>query len=188
MVSQKRVLLPVLIVLLALATPTHAKKGYLKEEPEQPDLSIVFGYFDMEDAPVNVKWVQMKRLRPKTDKPYYGFWVDKGLFYRASVPPGTYKFTSFGGHSNLKNASYTFDFPDQGRGDMDRVIKKQGVYFVGAYRYNKIKKTGMFRPGKFDLEPANSPTERELLLKLLEYAKHPAWKRLIDQRLKELSR
>ncbi|MDX1487590.1 MAG: hypothetical protein R3268_05270, partial [Acidiferrobacterales bacterium] len=66
------------------------------------------------------------------------------------------------------------------------VIKKQGVYFVGSYKYKKIK-TGIFKPNQFDVEKTNSPSEKELLTQLLEYAKHPEWVRLIQNRLKELA-
>ncbi len=181
----QKLLLPLVVVLLAMPQTTLAKKGYLKEKPEQPNLSIVFGYIDMDDAPTKLKWVSMKRVKPRTAKPFYNFWVDDGFFYRASVPLGSYKFDSFGGFSGLKNTNYTFEFPNQGKGEMDPVINKQGVYFVGSYRYEKIK-TGMFKPKQFDLTKANGPSERELLLRLREFAKHPQWAQLIDKRLKEL--
>jgi len=177
----------VLFIVLAFTLPqsSFAKKGYLKEKPEEPNLSIVYGYIDMDEAPIKLKWISMKRVKPRTSKPYYNFWTTKGLFYRASVPQGAYKFDSFGGFSGWKNTDYTFEFPKQGRGELDPTIKKQGIYFVGAYKYKKIK-TGLLRASKYDLVKVASPTEKELLLQLSEYARHPEWKGLIDRRLKEL--
>ena len=183
--SFKKLLVPIIVLLFTLPQSGFAKKGYLKEKPEEPNLSIIFGYIDMDKAPTKLKRVSMKRVRPRTPKPYYGFWIKKGLFYRASVPVGSYKFESFGGFSGLRNADYTFRFPSQGKGEMDPVVNKQGVYFVGSYKYKKIK-TGIFKPNKFDLIKIDGPTEKELLVRLLKYAKHPEWKRLINNRLKEL--
>lgn len=183
--SLQKLWVPLVIALLALPQTADAKKGYLKEKPEEPNLSIVFGYLDMDDAPTKLKWISMKRVRPRTPKPYYNFWVKKGFFYRASVPLGSYHFDSFGGYSGMRNTDFSFEFPKQGRGEIDPVIKKQGVYFVGSYKYKKIK-TGIFKPKQFDIEKINSPNEKELLTQLLEYAKHPEWVRLIQNRLKEL--
>lgn len=185
--SFKKLFIPLVVVFLSLPHAGFAKKGYLKEKPEQPNLSIIFGYIDMNDAPTKLKWVSMKRVRPRTPKPYYNFWVDKGFFYRASVPLGSYKFDSFGGFSGWKNTDYTFNFPSQGRGEMDPIIEKQGIYYVGSYKYKKIK-TGLFRPNKFDLIKVEQPSEKELLTQLLKYAKHSEWKRLITNRLKEIAK
>ena len=181
----KKLFVPLVIVLLALPQSGLAKKGYLKEKPEEPNLSIVFGYIDMDEAPTKLKRVSMKKVRPRTPKPFYNFWVKKGMFYRASVPLGSYKFSSFGGFSGLRNADYTFNFPSQGRGEMDPIVDKQGVYFVGSYKYKKVT-TGFFRPNQFDIMRIDGPSEKELLVRLLEYAKHPEWARLIRSRLKEL--
>ncbi len=183
--SFKKLLVPIIVLLLTLPQSGLAKRGYLKEKPEEPNLSIIFGYIDMDKAPTKLKRVSMKQVRPRTPKPYYNFWTNKGLFYRASVPLGSYKFESFGGFSGLRNTDYTFHFPSQGKGEMDPVVNKQGVYFVGSYKYKKIK-TGIFKPNKFDLIKLDGPSEKELLVRLLKYAKHPEWKRLINNRLKEL--
>lgn len=183
--SLQKLWVPLVIVLLALPQAADAKKGYLKEKPEKPNLSIVFGYIDMDEAPTKLGWISMKRVRPRTAKPYYNFWVKKGFFYRASVPLGSYHFDSFGGYSGLRNTKFDFEFPNQGRGEMDPIIEKQGVYFVGSYKYKKVK-TGFFKPKQFDMIKVDGPSEKELLTQLLEYAKHPEWVRLIENRLKEL--
>lgn len=173
-----------LLMVSALVLAGCSTSGPLKK-PDGPGLSIVFGYIDMDDAPVNLQWISMKQMQPRSDKPYYNFYVDDGMFYRAHVPPGAYKFWEFGGHSGWKNTSYTFSFPTQGKGDMDRQVTGQGVYFAGCYKYRKVK-TGFFKPGEFDLEPMGGSCEKEMLARLEKWAADPEWKRLVAARLAEL--
>lgn len=156
------------------------------KNPIQQEESLVFGYIDMDDAPCLLDWVDMKRLQPKTDKPYYNFAVKDGMFYRTYTPPGVYKFDAFGGASFIRNANFTFKFP-QGKGEMDREIKKTGIYYVGSYKYVKVK-TRFFEPGKFDYERIQKPSEKELLERLLLIAEHEEWKDAIRKRIKELGK
>lgn len=153
--------------------------GYM-DRPGDPGNSIVYGYIDMSDAPTSLQRISMKQLQPVSDKPYFGFFVDDGMFYRPNVPKGTYKFWEFGGFSTLRNADYTFTFPSQGKGAMDRKISKTGVYFAGCYKYKKVK-TGFFSQGKFDMEPIGGNCELEMLARLEKWAKDPQWQRLISQ-------
>lgn len=176
---------PVLVVVAALMLSACGGTRPFKKSIQQEE-SLVFGYIDMDEAPCSLDWVDMKRLQPKTDKPYYGFAVKDGMFYRTYTPPGVYKFDAFGGSSFIRNANYTFKFP-QGKGEMDREIKKTGIYYVGSYKYVKVK-TGFFQPGKFDYERVQRPTEKELLERLLLIADHPEWRGAIRQRIKELSK
>lgn len=156
-------------------------------EPEGEQPSLVFGHIDMSDAPTDLGWVSMKRMRPLTETPYYGFWVVDGTFFVSNTPPGTYKFVNFGGHSGWKNMNATYSFPGQGKGELDREIQRQGLYYVGSWKYKKIK-TGIFQADKFDLVRVNTPTERELLERILPYAKHDFWKKAIERRVRELKK
>jgi hypothetical protein len=176
-----------LILLLAVSSITGCgTAGYLEKPTEDGGESIVVGYIDMGDAPTKLQWVSMKQLKPRIKKPFYNFYVDEGMFYRGHVRDGVFKFDSFGGHSSWGNTTYTFNFPAQGKGSLDREIKKPGVYFVGSYRYKKVK-TGFFKPSEFDLEKIDSPTEKEVLERLLKWTiKQPKWKAMVEQRLKEI--
>ena len=155
--------------------------------PDAENVSLVFGHIDMDEAPSELDWVQMKRMRPVTKTPYYNFWVVDGTFFRADVPEGTYKFTSFGGHSGWKNTSYNYNFPNQGKGELDRRISKPGIYYVGSYKYEKID-TGFFSPDQFNLVPTKAPSELEMLEKMLPYADDPYWKNMITKRMQELKK
>lgn len=155
------------------------------EEYNGPNQSLVYGYIDMKEAPAKLGWVSMKQIKPRTDKPYYGFWIRKGFFYRINVPQGSYKFTKFGGFNGWSNTQWTFSFPSQGRGSMDPVIRRPGMHYVGSWKYKKVK-TGIFKPGKFDIVRTNSVSEKEILEHMLPYAKHEKWKKMIERRLGRL--
>lgn len=176
-----------LVALIGLLLAGCASTPELTSPEGRNDLSLVFGYVDMSDAPSKLDFVWMKRMRPVEDKPYYSFWTVDGMFFRANVPPGTYKFDKFGGHSGWKNTTYNYRFPEQGKTELDRQIAKPGIYYVGSYRYKEIK-TSFWKPDNWDLERVNSPSERELLEKMLPYAKHEHWKKLIQNRIAELKK
>lgn len=153
--------------------------GYM-DRPGEPGNSIVFGYIDMSDAPTELQWVSIKKMHPPSDTPYFQFFVDDGMFYRPNLRPGSYKFWEFGGFSTLRQANYTFTFPPQGKGELDRQISKPGVYFAGCYKYEKVR-TGIFSPGKFDLVRIGGNCEQEMLTRLEKWAKDPQWQRMISQ-------
>jgi hypothetical protein len=76
-------------------------------------------------------------------------------------------------------------FPSQGQSKLDRRLDRPGLYYAGSWKYRKVK-TGFFQQGKFDVEASRTPTELELLQKMLPYADHPHWKQMIEQRIREL--
>lgn len=177
--------------LAALAIFAFALSGcgggnpYMDDDGGGPNRSLVYGYIDMDEAPAKLQWVSMKQLKPRTDKPYYSFWIRDGAFYTNNVVPGVYKFHSFGGFNGWTNTKWTFSFPSQGRGQFDPVIRKPGMYYVGSWKYKKIK-TGIFKPGKFNLVPDKSHSEKEILQTMLKWAKHDKWKKMIQHRLRQL--
>jgi len=158
---------------------------YMDDDGGGADRSLVYGYIDMDEAPAKLQWVSMKQLRPKVDKPYYSFWIREGAFYTNAAPPGVFKFDSFGGHNGWTNTNWTFSFPSQGRGAFDPVIKRPGMYYVGSWKYKKVK-TGFFKPGKFDLVPDKKVSEKDVLKRMLPWAKHKKWKDMIEARIRQL--
>lgn len=152
-----------LFLLLASCSPPIPKSPPVAGA-EVERMSMVFGYIDMADAPSNLTQVQMKRMRPLDDKPYYGFGVKDGLFYRIDVPRGAYKFTKITG---VKwNTVYNYKLEAQGKGDLDQNVQKPDLYFAGAWNYKPHKK-GWFQQDEFELTPASSPSEREVLERIL---------------------
>lgn len=173
----------VIAIAIALLLSAACSNNPLPEPPGPQD-SIVYGYLDMNDAPVDLSWVSMRQFAPPTDEPYWSFGVDKGTFWNTYLDPGAYALESFGGSGF--NSRYTFNVPRQD-GSMRIVIDKPGIYYLGAFRYKNIK-TGVFEPDKFDLERTDSPSEREVLEKLIVIMKGTVVEPKLQQRLRELSR
>ncbi len=152
------------------------------QAPEPTD-SIVFGHIDMDDAPVELQGLSIRQYKPPTDKPYWAAGVEKGTFFNWYLDPGSYAVSHFEGFS-FGGTRYRFNVPRQ-LSSMRIVIKKPGVYFLGSYKYKNIS-TGIFEPDKFDLQQVDSPTERELLTKLIAVAKGTVVESKLRARLKEL--
>lgn len=148
--------------------------------------SLVFGYIDMGEAPTKISGATIMQVAPPTDKPYWGMGVRNGLLYNYHLPPGSYQIASITG-SSFWRGDYRYNFPRQGNEQAVR-IGKPGIYFLGSYRYKGVK-TGFFEGGKFDIERVNTPTEAELLRRILEEdsaVKGSAWEAKIRQRLSQL--
>ena len=153
---------------------------------DDPTNSLVFGYVDMDDAPTGVNSAWIRQVAPAVEKPYWGTDVKDGLFYTSYLPPGSYQMSSFGG-SGFFAGKYQYDFPKQGNKTSLR-INKPGIYFIGAYKYKKVK-TGMFSQAKFSIEKINKPTEAELLKRILDNnsdVRDSTWGNKIRARLAQL--
>jgi len=151
-----------------------------------PTNSLVFGYIDMDDAPTKVSSAWMVQVAPPSDAPYWGLGVSKGLFYNSYLPPGSYQLSKFGG-SGFFAGQHEYSFPRQGNKTALR-ITKPGIYFIGAYKYKKVK-TSFFSQGRFAIEKINKPTEAELLKRILEEdsdIRDSAWASKIRARLAQL--
>ena len=95
---------------------------------------------------------------------------------------------SFGGFSRWRNANFTFELPRQYADDFRfKIDNKPGIHFLGSYKYKEVK-TGFFEQGKFDIVALNSPTERELLERLLKFTDDKTWEARIKKRIQELSK
>lgn len=149
--------------------------------PDANNVSLVFGHIDASTSPYTLDSVQMKRTSPKTSTPYYNFWVVDGTFFRADVPRGNYRLNVLSGHADMKNNQIKLDLPDTQKQKLQVSISKPNTYYVGSFTY---------QPGSNTTSPRlinkTTPSESELLKKILPYAKDPYWRRMIEQRLNEL--
>jgi len=176
-------------LLAALAALAGCAGGGHGRDINDPTNSLVFGYVDMSDAPTKVSGAQIMQVAPPTDRPYWGTDVRDGLFYTYYLPPGSYKLSTLHGSSFLRG-EYQYNFPRQGGGNTTVRIEKPGIYFLGAYKYKTVK-TGFFEGAKFGIEPVASPTEAELLQRILD--KDPelqksVWAEKIRSRIARLKR
>ena len=175
-------------VLAAIALAGCSSSGPTRDLND-PTNSLVFGYVDMGDAPTKVNGAHIMQVAPPTDKPYWGMGVKDGMFYNSYLPPGSYRLSSLHG-SGFFAGEHQYNFPRQGGGDTTVRIDKPGIYFLGAYKYQKVK-TGMFEQSKFAIERVSKPTEAELLQKMLDTdaeLKNSAWGDKIRQRLARLKK
>lgn len=174
----KRVLRLSVVVLIAVlpGCTTHMLN------PTDPNASLVYGFIDMSDAPSNVDYVTLRQYKPKPKdgNPYRNAKAVDGLFWFDQLPPGTYQVVSFGGHSWWKNTSYSYSMHDFAKNETAITIQKPGLYYLGAYKY---KKEGPFSSGKFSMIRLDSPTEKEILQRLLPYSTDTQWEAMIKKRI-----
>ncbi|NIQ08979.1 MAG: hypothetical protein GWO08_03195 [Gammaproteobacteria bacterium] len=148
--------------------------GGEKVDVNDKSVSVVFGYFDMQDAPSwgGIDWVSVKQYKPK--QTYYSCGVDEGLFYHIGVKNGaSIQVDQFGRNTRwYSNATYTYNFGGNGRNETSKIIKKPGVYFLGSYDFKNIDSGSFFKPDNFDMVKSKSPGEKQLLTKLLDIMKN----------------
>ena len=182
----RRPIVPLLgfLILLVAGCATSAPV-----DPKDPSLSLVYGYIDMADAPSSLGWVRIKLYDGKNEG--YQAAVRKGLFFHVGLEPGPYQVERFGRHPTFfSNTEYSYDFGTRGRNETAIRIDKPDVYFVGAYKYVDIP-TGWFEQGKFKMERTKTPSERELLTRLLailqdDYGQYGRQIAMVRQRLAQL--
>jgi hypothetical protein len=139
--------------------------------PTDETLSLVFGYFDMKDAPSSLEWVSLKRYGTPDDRQKtagsYTLAVQDGLFFHIGIEPGSYQVDKFGGSGFLRG-DYVYNFGGKGRNSTAIRIQKPGVYFLGAHRYVNHAGKGLFAPDKFEMVSTKAPSEKELLQRLIK--------------------
>lgn len=151
-----------------------------------PANSLVFGYIDMDGAPTGVNAASVMQVAPPSETPYWALAVTKGLFVNAYLPPGSYQLSSFSG-SGFFAGQHEYIMPRQGNETSLRIVKP-GIYFLGSYKYGKVK-TGIFEQGKFSIKKTDNPTEAELLKRVLDESdgiRQSAWGNKIRARLAQL--
>lgn len=160
----------VLLPAILLSSGCSLFGGGEKIDANDKTLSVVYGYFDMKDAPSwgGIDWVSIKQYKPKTL--YYGCHVEEGLFFNIGIHKGSsIQVETFGRNTRwYSNARYTYNFGGQGRNKTGRVIKKTGVYYLGSYKYEGVDSGSIFKPDSFKMVEAKAPSEKELLKKVLE--------------------
>ena len=189
-------LISLFLLLPAILLTSGCASGPDPIDPKDKTRSVVFGFFDMEDAPSwgGIDWVSVKQYSPKTKKGYYAAAVKDGLFYHIGLPNGSFQVNEFGRNTRFySNTRYTYNFGGQGRNQTAIKIIAPGVYFMGSYKYKAIDSGSIFKPDNFKMIKINKPREKELLQKLLkimqsdsELAEYTHQVHRIKQRLKTL--
>jgi hypothetical protein len=135
-------------------------------------VSLVFGYFDMKDAPSSLDWVSLKQYdSKKKDGGWYTISAKDGLFFHVGIEPGSYQVDKFGGTGGiplLTSRPFEYSYGGKGRNATAVRIQKPGVYFLGAHQYVNHAGKGLVEPDKFEMKRANAPTEKELLQRVIQ--------------------
>ena len=139
-------------------------------DPKDESLSVVYGYFDMTDAPSSLDWVFIKQYGNNKDEGYRVS-AKEGVFLHVGVEPGSYQVATFGGVGGiplLTRRDFQYDFGSKGRNSTALRITKPGVYFFGSHRYINHAGKGFFSPDKFEMRPAKAPGEKEVLKMVIQ--------------------
>lgn len=137
-------------------------------DPKDETLSLVYGYFDMDDAPSNFEWVSIKKYGDD-DLWYNARGRKDGLFLHVGVAPGSYQVDAFGGMGGiplLTRKPYKYNFGNNGRNDTAIRIRAPGVYYMGAYKYVDHP-GGFFKQAKFEMKPIPHTSEKEVLQRVI---------------------
>lgn len=158
-------------------------------EVKNEESAMIFGFMDVTELAGYVNFMSFMKYPPQT-KPYFGTPTDvkvhvykDGLFFAENVEPGEYWFAQF--HTNDKKVYEVTWQPTE----KDLFTVKSGqLRYVGSTKCVIEKKPGILLPtkGKFSLQPVESPTEKELLLQILEKVRGTGWEAKVDQRLSKL--
>ena len=178
------ILVPVFLAAMFLAGCASDTIGPTRDLND-PTNSLVFVYVDMSDAPTNI---DDATLKPQGEEGYWHLVVEDGLMYQRYLPNGAYQFSRLAGSSFL-HGDVLYDFPTYGQNASAISIQKPGIYFLGSFKYKEVK-TGFFEAGKFDIERVDSPTELELLNRLLkeDWVKGSQWEARLRARIAELGK
>lgn len=150
-----------------------------------PTNSLVFAFVDMSEAPTKIDGASLK---PQGEEGYWHMGVAKDgqLLTQSYLPPGAYQLATLQG-SGFFAGNNVYRFPTYGRNETALRIQKPGIYFMGSYRYVKVK-TGVFEASKFAIERINTPTELELLQRIQkeDWVKGTQWEARLRNRIAEL--
>ena len=163
-------LIRVLAVLLLVAGVAGCASTPPPVDPNDESLSLVYGYFDMSDAPSKLEWVSLKKYgSTKKGGEWYGMAVREGVFLHIGISPGSYQVDSFGGMGGipvLSSRQFEYDFGGKGRNTTAIRIQSPGAYFLGSHKFEDHS-GGLFKPDMFDMKPVNTPGEREVLERVI---------------------
>ena len=138
-------------------------------DPKDDAVSLVYGYFDMKDAPAKADWVWLRKYDAKAKEAEgYNMATKDGLFFHVGIEPGSYQVEKFGNNGGFFSSPVEWSFGGRGRNGTAIRITRPGVYFVGAHRYIAQPGKGLFAADRFDMEPATAPTEKEVLQRVVQ--------------------
>lgn len=182
-----------LLILPLTGCSFYFSKSAYMDDQDSDDSILVFGYLDDSEAPFVMKEAELRQVRPTTDEPIKEVRSNsEGLFYLENLPVGSYRLVSFNGPDRglLSDGYWQWSITDKyGKKGFERAefrARVPGLYYIGAYKIDKVKEGGLFSLAKYETVGIKGPSEKELLKKMLEYAEGTKWERRIAQRIAQL--
>jgi len=165
----------------------------MAKEIESAGKILVFGHLDMKEAPSGLTRVTLKQVLPKADEPYWSMRLDDGLFYCENMPQGSYMLDGFEGMSGiplgifyLGGQQYVYNIPTQAADFTRYRLQGAGLHYLGSIAFKRLA-SGAARffgfESKFDIVQSDSPSESELLQRLLEFTAGTKWQDQVKARL-----
>jgi len=145
----------------------------------EPDAALIFGFFDMKDAPFELGCVRITQdekkgiAYPQSCMTTYA----DGLFFIENVPPMRYHVPFF--YAGGKLHTISSDEKDLFN------VRARSMYFYGSFKYKVVNKDllDVFKPDQYGLKPVSTPSEKAVLRMLQDRVKDPRWKQRIKARL-----
>jgi hypothetical protein len=182
-----------------------------REDIEKPNVALLYGYMDMTDAPSPMDYFEIKQVKPEAGKgAEWGFGCKdlgdkKFLFYHQAIPVGTYQLDEFGGTSTvgflifiLSRTLHKYSFmgadsmnpdlknPGKETNDSSLVIDEPGIYFLGRFKYVKVKEKD--EDESFSIEKISTPSQGEVIQQLYKHmdVKGTKWDKMLLDQMKKL--
>lgn len=107
------------------------------------------------------------------------------ILYSMIVEPGRYtieQFDSFAMYGTSSSTATSYKLPDKGIPYGIHNIKKQGIYYLGAYKFVRSK------TGAVNIVKTKNPREKQILSEMLNHRlmNDGDWKELIKRKIKHL--
>jgi hypothetical protein len=145
----------------------------------------------MTDAEPRLDWIRFQQLAPTPSDNKLSGRTKDGLFLLDNLASGSYQVYDFGGRGGgllakgYLYASYPLSFPVTRQSGFLRVtVGKPGVYFMGAYKYVNVRGNRVGTQYEYALETIASPSQRELLERLLQVVRGTGWESHVAASLK----
>jgi len=185
----------VIMVISLSACGVHIKirKSEQLEEQTQNNSILVVGYFDDSEAQFNLGWGFIKQIKPATSEAYKELRAnDDGLFYLEDLPVGSYKLATLRGREKglLSTQPWVMRLPEPSRDKAFKLTELRannpGVYFLGSYKLKLVHKGGFFGSDKHETVALSTPTEKDVLKKLLKHSLGTKWEKIIKTKIDKL--
>ena len=174
-----------LIIPLLILVSLTGCAGKVLKDPASKNVSMVFAYINTDEFHERSHGGNLYDVKAKENGPglFYMYDLkggsDRSIVYSVDVEAGVYSLNdlrivtgNITNHLLLHNHGI-----DEGKVN----VGKQGVYFLGSYKYEKTK-------DGFAIVRTSTPSEKEVIKKILShrYTEEGQWKKMLKSRMKKL--